>query len=975
PLVRKGRPEVASVVAALGRLHVSGVSVDWARLFEGTGARRVDLPTYAFQHQNYWIVGEQHGADAESMGQAAAGHPLLSAVVTSPDADSVILTGRLSTGTQRWLSDHALGDVALFPGTGFVELALRAADEVGYAGLEELTLEAPLMLPEHEGVALQVVVGPSDDSGRRSVTVHSRGEAPDQPWVRHATGSLVAAVDASGAADVSWVAEQWPPAGAEPVDLNGFYDGMAEAGLSYGPSFRGLSEAWRTDGHVYAEAGLPEGVEHGTYALHPALFDAALHTVALSGAVGEGAALPFAWSGVSLGAVGTSAVRVRVTVEGEGRVSVALADAGGAVVASVDSLALRSVDGERRAAAESGARGSLFGVEWPEVALPGADEAAELTVGRWDDVVGSTGIVPEVVVFDSLRAGETGAGSAGLVRDAVSEVLGVMQEWLGDERFDRSRLVVRTAGAVALPGEDVGDVAGAAVWGLVRSAQSENPGRVVLLDGELSTGTETSRVMALGESQVVVREGRAHVGRLQRVVPSDDGRQVVKFGPAGTVLLTGGTGTLGRVFARHLVVERGVRRLVLTSRRGGAVEGVGELVEELAGWGAEVVVEACDVADRASVERVLESVPADRPLVGVVHLAGVLDDGVIGSLTAERVEAVLRPKVDAALNLHELTRGMNLTAFVLFSSAAGVIGNPGQGNYAAANAFLDALATYRRAEGLPARSLAWGPWADGGMADSLHSADSQRMRRTGIAPLSAEEGTALFDAAETAGGAALVTMRLDLTGTDAPAPDDLPDLFRGLVRPGGHRATDTTASGAAAFRRRMNALTDEERTDQLLDLVRAHAAAILGYSGASAIEPDRAFRELGFDSLAAVEFRNGLAQATGLRPPATLVFDYPNSRVLAQYLAEELRPDSATDAQAVEEERVRRILQGIPLSRLRDAGLMDVLFELAGTHEEPVNPAEDTAENSTDSIDSMDAESLISMALGGSGLDDATQGM
>ncbi|MFJ6430647.1 SDR family NAD(P)-dependent oxidoreductase [Streptomyces sp. NPDC091416] len=975
PLVRKGRPEVASAVTALGQLHVSGVPVDWSRFYEGTGARRVDLPTYAFQHQNYWIVGEQHGADPESIGQEPAGHPLLSAVVTSPDADRVILTGRLSTGSQLWLADHALGDAALFPGAGFVELALRAAKEVGYAGLEELTLEAPLVLPEQGGVALQVVVGASDDSGRRSVTVHSRGESTDLPWVRHATGSLVAVADVPVAADVAWVSEQWPPAGSEPVDLDGFYDGMAEAGLRYGPAFRGLSQAWRTDEHVFAEVGLPEGIEPGSYALHPALFDAALHGVALSGAVGEGAALPFAWSGVSLGVVGASVARVRVSVVGEGRVSVVLAEAGGGVVASVDSLVLRSVEGERRAAAESGARGSLFGVEWPEVTLPGPDEAAGLTVGRWNDVTGTSDAVPDVVVYESLRAGGVGEGTADGVRAAVCEALDVVQEWLSDERFAEARLVVRTVGAVALPGAGPLDVTGAAVWGLVRSAQSENPGRLVLLDGELGTLPDMARVVALGESQVVVREGRAHVGRLQRVVPSGGDSSVVEFDSAGTVLLTGGTGTLGRVFARHLVVERGVRRLVLTSRRGGAVEGVGELVEELAGWGAEVVVEACDAADRGSLERVLGAVPADRPLVGVVHLAGVLDDGVIGSLTAERVGAVLRPKVDAALNLHELTRGMDLTAFVLFSSAAGVIGNPGQGNYAAANAFLDALATYRRTEGLPAQSLAWGPWADGGMADSLDSADSQRMRRTGIATLTAEEGTALFDAAETAGGAALVTMRVDLTGTGAPEPDDLPDLFRGLVRSSGHRATDTSASGAAAFRRRMNALTDEERTDQVLDLVRAHAAAILGYAGASAIEPDRAFKELGFDSLAAVEFRNGLAQATGLRPPATLVFDYPNSRVLAQYLAEELRPDSATDAQAVGEERVRRILQGIPLSRLRDAGLMEVLFELAGAHDEPVNPAEGTDENSTESIDSMDAESLISMALDGSGLDDAIQGM
>ncbi|ROQ82956.1 acyl transferase domain-containing protein [Streptomyces sp. CEV 2-1] len=986
PLVRKGRPEVAAAVGALGQLHVAGISVDWARYFEGSGARRVDLPTYAFQHQNYWIVGEQRGTDLESIGQESAGHPLLSAVVNSPDTDSVVLTGRLSTGSHLWLADHAVGDAILFSGTGFVELALRAAREVGCTTLEELTLETPLILPEHGGVALQVVVGSPDDSGRRAVTVHSRGEGTNLPWVRHATGSLAVAADALRAEDVAWSAGQWPPAGAEPVDLDGFYDGMAEAGLRYGPAFRGLNGAWRTDDHVFAEVGLPEGTEPGTYELHPALFDAALHGVALSGAVGGGAALPFAWSGVSLGVVGVSVVRVRVSVVGEGRVSVVLADVGGGVVASVESLVLRSVVGERRAVAESGVRGSLFGVEWPEVAWPGAGAGAVdgLTVDRWSDVVGSSdagrGVVPDVVVFDSVRGGGVGvgSGSAGGVRDAVCEVLGVVQEWLGDERFGGSRLVVRTVGAVGLSGEGVGDVAGAAVWGLVRSAQSENPGRIVLLDGELDgVGglAGVARAVALGESQVVVRESRAHVGRLERVEPSAGDRSGVEFGSVGTVLLTGGTGMLGRVFARHLVMERGVRRLVLTSRRGGVAEGVGELVEELAGWGAEVVVEACDVADRDALAGVLGAIPVDRPLVGVVHLAGVLDDGVIGSLTSERVGAVLRPKVDAALNLHELTRGMDLAAFVLFSSAAGVLGNPGQGNYAAANAFLDALATYRRAEGLPAQSLAWGPWADGGMADTLQSADSQRMRRTGIEPLSGEEGTALFDAAETSGRTALVTMRVDLTGAGAPEPDDLPDLFRGLVRPSGHRPTDASASGAAAFRRRMTSLTDDERADQVLDLVRAHAAAILGYAGPSAIEPDRAFKELGFDSLAAVEFRNGLAQATGLRPSATLVFDYPNSRMLAQYLAEELRPDSPTDEEAVGEERVRRILQGIPLSRLRDAGLMEVLFELAGAHDEPANEAQSMDEPSADSIDSMDAESLISMALDGSGLDDATQGM
>ncbi|MGC5347021.1 beta-ketoacyl reductase, partial [Streptomyces sp. DT171] len=305
---------------------------------------------------------------------------------------------------------------------------------------------------------------------------------------------------------------------------------------------------------------------------------------------------------------------------------------------------------------------------------------------------------------------------------------------------------------------------------------------------------------------------------------------------------------------------------------------------------------------------------------------------------------------------------------------AGTLGNAGQGSYAAANAFLDALAEHRRAAGLTAQSLAWGPWAAGGMTGDLDEADVQRMGRIGIRALSYVRGTALFDAAEATGAPALVTMDIDLAAAEARGAANLPDLFKGLVRTKAGNRSDR-ADGAGSFRLRMAALSDEERQEQLLDLVRAHAAAILGYSGPLAIEPERSFKELGFDSLAAVEFRNGLAEATGLRPPATLVFDYPNSLGLAQYLAAEVRPDVLTDQDSETDERVRRILQGIPLKRLRDAGLMDVLFELAGVREEPEDTENTDDESSGDDIDSMDAEDLINMVLEGAGQDDATQGM
>ncbi|THA69912.1 acyltransferase domain-containing protein, partial [Streptomyces sp. A0642] len=453
--LRRHSGDPARFALSLAEAYVHGAPVDWSLFHATAPTTRVELPTYAFQRERYWVTAPTGAGDVLTAGLEPAGHPLLGARVPAPDTDALSLTGRLSLATHPWLGDHRVGDSVFFPGTGHVELAGYAGDQAGCPVLDELTLEAPLTVPERGGTAVRVTVGTAGPDGRRPVTVHARPEDGDQPWTRHATGVLAPETTtrgASGPEDTAWASGAWPPAGAEPVDLEGFYEGMAEEGLRYGPAFRGLSAAWRSDGDLYAEAVLPPATPATDFRLHPALFDAALHGVALSGAVGEGAALPFAWSGVSLGAVGASVVRVRVSVVGEGRVSVALADAGGATVATVDSLVLRSLGGERRAVAASGVAGSLFGVDWPEVVLPEAGAVDGVAVGRWSDVTATSGEVPDVVVFESLRGGG-GVGSAGGVRDAVCEVLGVVQEWLGDERFAGARLVVRTSGAVALPGE------------------------------------------------------------------------------------------------------------------------------------------------------------------------------------------------------------------------------------------------------------------------------------------------------------------------------------------------------------------------------------------------------------------------------------------------------------------------------------------------------------------------------------------
>ncbi|MGC4746916.1 SDR family NAD(P)-dependent oxidoreductase, partial [Micromonospora sp. DT201] len=373
-----------------------------------------------------------------------------------------------------------------------------------------------------------------------------------------------------------------------------------------------------------------------------------------------------------------------------------------------------------------------------------------------------------------------------------------------------------------------------------------------------------------------LREGR-NTGKVVLTVPAP-------LDPGGTVVVTGGTGGLGALFARHLVTAYGVRHLVLVSRRGLAADGVRELVDELAGLGASARVVACDVADREQVAALIASV--EHPLTAVVHAAGVLDDGVVESLTSEQVRRVMAPKVDAAVHLHELTAGLELSAFVLFSSVAALIGSPGQGNYAAANAFLDALAASRRAAGLPATSLAWGLWADAtGMTGGLNEAELVRLGRTGIGALSNELGLELFDQAQQLDEALLVPVVLDTGALGAQARSGmLPALLRGLVRSAAQRGS--TAAGSLT--QRLAGVPEGDREKVVLELVRAQVAAVLGHASAEAVDPDRAFKELGFDSLAAVELRNRLTQVSGVRLPSTLVFDHPSSSAVTQLLLTEV---------------------------------------------------------------------------------------
>ncbi|WP_159001608.1 SDR family NAD(P)-dependent oxidoreductase, partial [Streptomyces sp. SBT349] len=1202
----------------------------------------MELPTYPFQRRRYWLeTTTEERADAAGLGLAGADHPLLGAAIglatahEQPDGDAFVLTGRLSLRTHPWLADHAVAGTVLLPGTAFVELAVRAGDQVGCDRVEELTLAAPLVLPPDGAVQLQVTIGTADAEGRRAVSIHSRPESavdgsPDDGWTRNAGGLL--AVGGTGAADA--LPDEllaWPPSGATALDVDGYYERAAASGYGYGPAFQGLRAAWTSGDDLYAEVALPEAQrqEAARFGLHPALLDAALHAVGLTVLTAEDnrPRLPFSWTGVSLHAAGATDLRVRLSLTGPDELSLTAVDASGQPVVSARSLVTRPVSARQLERARGEWADSLFRLDWAPAPTPA--EAPTADPGGWV-LLGDHGRLPAGIAAGGayahvaeLRAGlDAGAavpavallavatdtaapGDGDDARAVLGRVLRDIRAWLADDRLAGSRLVVVTWGAAS-----GADPAVAAVCGLVRSAQSEQPDRLLLIDLDAGAGAgagayaalpeavalglagdepqlavrgrgvlvprlaradsdglltpppgdvpwrldseapgtlenlsliphpEVSGELAEGQVRVAVRAAglnfrdvllalgmypdEARMGtegagtvvevgpgvtglapgdrvmgllnaglaplavadhRLLARVPQtlsferaasvpvvfltafyglsdlgglragdrvlvhaaaggvgmaavqlarhlgaevfatagegkwdtlrsmgldDDhiassrtldfeeaflaasdghgmdvvlnslteefvdaslrllrhGGRFVEMGkadlrdadriagdhpgvtyrafdlmeagpdrlrtvlgtivdllragtltalptttwdvrraadafrfmsqarhvgkivltmprvldPEGTVLITGGTGTLGALVARHLVAEHGVRHLLLTSRSGPNAPGAAELRDELADAGAEVAVVACDAADRGALADVLTGIPAAHPLTAVVHTAGVLDDGLIDALTEEQLERVLRPKVDAAVNLHELTRGADLAAFVLFSSSSGVFGGPGQANYAAANAFLDALARHRRDQGLPAVSLAWGLWGEAsGMTRHLSREDRARMARSGVVPFSNKQGLGMLDAALALDEPLVLPMQLDMAALRAQAGSGvLPAFMRRLVRAPARRAAAGGAEpGDSSLVRRLAGLPDNRREQALTDLVRGHVSVVLGHSGADAIEVGRGFKDLGIDSLIAVELRNRLNAATGLRLPATIVFDYP----------------------------------------------------------------------------------------------------
>ncbi|WP_369355260.1 SDR family NAD(P)-dependent oxidoreductase [Streptomyces sp. cg2] len=883
PSARRDRAETVTWLTAVARAHAHGAPVDWSAIVPVRPT--ADLPTYPFQRASYWLAAPTAAGDAP--GADGRPHPMLSSCSELPGNGGLLLTGRLAPGNDPWLRDHAVMGTVLLPGTGFVELATEAARAAGAGGVTELVLQAPLVFPGGRPRDVQVWVA-ADGGGERELHIRSRGA--DGEWVLHGSGSVGPRTTDDDAFTPDWTGAQWPPAGAVPVPVDTLYPDLAERGYEYGPVFQGVRAVWERGDEVFAEIALPDGQPTG-FGLHPALLDAALHALPLTGRGYEAdeVRLPFSFNGVRPLSPDARALRVRLRAGAES-VAVHATDASGTPAIAVDALVLRPVD-RAQLDAVAADRTGRYAVTWER--LPDPAEVVAVP-GHW--LLLGTGDLSGL--FERSTTDPEAAGTPdGVLCTATGaeELLATLT--LLRQRGIQAPVWCLTSGAVAVGTDDPqADPGAAAAWGLGRVAALETPGSwggLVDLPAALDAPARNLLAALLAgdgtEDQLAVRDAGVWARRVvpaQSVpapVPAPDATVPATGTPlTGTVLITGGTGALGGHVARRLAA-RGDCSLLLLSRRGPDAVGAAELTAELAATGTEVRVLAADVADRAAMAALLAELRAQGTVVdAVVHTAGVVRDVPLAQSDPRQLAEEMAGKVTGALVLDELLPDLN--AFVLFSSISGIWGAAGQAGYAAGNAALDALARRRRAAGRPAVSVAWGPWSGGGMVEQ--PGVERELRRRGLVPLAVDAALDALDEAVAAG--------TDLVVADVVWSRFLPAFTASRPSPLLARFAPRTPQRSAApaggetLAQRLAALPEADRGAVLLDLVRATVGGVLGHGEADGIAPDRALKDLGFDSLMSVELRNRLSEATGVRLSATLVFDHPTPSALAEHLRGEI---------------------------------------------------------------------------------------
>ncbi|MEV5646868.1 type I polyketide synthase [Nocardia sp. NPDC052254] len=860
PTLTRRADETVSVTQALETLYLDGAEVRWPALLSTRPVDTTALPGYAFTRARFWSTPDR--TDHR--------HPFLGAAARSADG-ATLLTGTISLDSAPWLADHTIGGAAIFPGTGFLDLALYAADRAGADRIIELDLTVPMILGDSDRV-VEISVAGEGDGEDRELTI--RSHAPGEQWVTHATGRL--GPDGGGP---DRAAGELPVPHADPEEL---YRRLAADGYRYGPAFRnlrrfddGTTGPERLRAHLELDRSTPAAAAHRA---HPALLDAALHPLVVALSSDEsGPVLPAQFRGVRVAAAPTGPVLAEATRTGRYRAALRVSAPDGRTLVEIDAVTflpatLPAAPGDERPGRLVWHPGVPVGTapDGDVVVVGGADGDFATPVALRAAVRGGRDI-PDLVVALPSRARSEDLAAA--THHGVAEMITVLRDWAGDDRFAETPLAI----VVENPGDGApGALPGHAVAGLVRSAQHEWPGRFRLV--ETDTVSEPRRIAAAAQAvsgpEIMLRDNHIQQAAVEAVPVPDESRTTGAL--SGTVLVTGASGALAGVVCRHLVTTHGVTRLLLVSRGGVGAPAVARLRE----LGAQVRSVTCDIAVAEQVRELIDGIDPDAPLSAVFHLAGVLDDAALINITPEQITTVLRPKVDGAWNLHRLTERLpRVGAFVLFSSMVAITGNPGQGTYGAANAFLDGLARFRHRAGLPATAIGWGFWEDvDGMGSTLTGAELARLRRSGVGSLTPERAVRYLDAALASGDPHVLATSawqaaIRVRSVRSPVPASTPDA-RGERR----------AAEPSRGENRWAALSSAEREQAVVALVRDAVAQSLGYSSGGEVDARRGFLDMGVDSLAAVELRNQLSRACGVRLSATALIDYPTVDRLGEHV-------------------------------------------------------------------------------------------
>nr|WP_113868952.1 type I polyketide synthase [Brenneria salicis]NMN92947.1 coronafacic acid polyketide synthase Cfa7 [Brenneria salicis ATCC 15712 = DSM 30166]RBP58618.1 coronafacic acid polyketide synthase Cfa7 [Brenneria salicis ATCC 15712 = DSM 30166]RLM29369.1 polyketide synthase [Brenneria salicis ATCC 15712 = DSM 30166] len=929
--LRKGRDEWHPFFAALAKLYAQGQPLDWTKLLVQTPP--VPLPTYPFQHRRYWLQAPP-ARPALDGGFFALNHPFLHAGIDNAAQRGWIFSGRLDAVRQPWILEHRIADVTTGAGAMTAEMMLSIGERIGCQRLDDLFLHTILPLDESIPTPIQLYVGPAEADGGR--TVEAYFHQPDDPephgyqmapWKRYATCRLMPD-DASSPEWPDLHNDNWPPANARSVDFTPIYEHLAAQGVILGNAFQRLVNVWEHEDGLYIEATSPESshAEPGEdFTLHPTLLDAGMQAALLEqlnpGEENRPPRLLFSLSGIRQYIKGAQCLRghlVRKTAElstsGYSEYALRLAEDTGRAVATIDAIVLKSSNSQRIRPS----RPPFYHLEWREIAPDSSPTKPKVcwivpqnrlrdrfsglikehdASSAYDDIHQALATFsPQPDEIAVLIAPDGDDTSEFIDHSPTHSVLNALQAWISDPRATDVPLLVVTQGAIATnDGENVPNLSQSPLWGLVRTTQLEYPDRFFLLDINEVENTSwpliSAAINALShEPQLALRMGKILAPRLVQTAGDGDlsahnhidkpENPCRNLDPDGTVLITGGTGALGKVVAKHLVEHHGVRHLLLASRRGKDAPGANELRKDIAELGAKATLVACDVSDSEAVGTLLSTIPTAHPLTAVIHTAGSVDTTTLNTMTTEQVDSVWQSKAVSAWNLHLLTRHHDLSAFVLYSSAVSILPQKGQGNYAAANAFLDALAHHRRHQSLPATSMAWGMWAERSeMGEQLGDDDIQRIIATGQIPLSRPQGLAFLDAVVGTHvvnhSPLLIPARLNLEALREQG--DIPLLAEVLPRLMASRSS-------VGLSRQITDMPEKERLPYLLNVIIQYAGEVLNHPDPKSVRTDVEFIALGFDSLTSVEMGGRLSLALGVRIPATAIFDHPTPQALAQFL-------------------------------------------------------------------------------------------